>query len=224
MFKFRNHDRYLPLGPRAILWLALGLLCVAPVPAPAQSGDNRRMQRDIRMMENVLDHVMVESRNVLVGSKHSVNGVYIQGIGAVFTVEARLLLRDRRFGNAWFWSGHDDHDGWHWRRHRDRDDDLDDDDDSRDDRRKRRARDEEELYNDAKAELSEALVDYGDTLGELAPSDWVAVCMILDESARIGDRKITRLVLKARASDLRDAASKKLSRDAAMKKLIIEEY
>jgi len=208
------------LGRAALFAAALALLAAAPRPADAQGKDEQKMKREMRVMESFLDHVTVDSRNVLVGSRHSVNGVYLDGFGALFTFEANLLMRDHGFLSRWFW---DDDDDWDWDRHdrrRDRDRDEDDDDSWRD----RRDRKEDRLYADMKDEFADALLDYGDSLTQLSASEWVAVAICLDESAHIGDRRLSRVTIKARVSDLRDYAAKRLSHDAAKGKLIITEY
>jgi hypothetical protein len=83
---------------------------------------------------------------------------------------------------------------------------------------------QKELYEGGKAELIEALVDYGETLTGLNNNQWVGVAAFLRDSDYFMSNKISRLVIKAKMQDLRDHASGRLSREAVEKKVQVEEY
>jgi hypothetical protein len=81
-----------------------------------------------------------------------------------------------------------------------------------------------EMYAGLKVELTDALIDYGATLGELGNDKWVAIAAFLDSRDFMGGGDSgKRLVLKARIRDLRQYAAGNLSRDAAVSKVVVEE-
>ena len=52
--------------------------------------DSRRMDKQIRIFERVMDDMLVESPNWLVRSAESTRGTYIEGHGAVFSFKVDL--------------------------------------------------------------------------------------------------------------------------------------
>jgi hypothetical protein len=209
--------RLAALGGGGLLLVALGVALNAQAQLPMES---RKFQRNIATMENALSEVVVDSRNVLVPSHDCVHGVYVPGFGVLFTLEASLLGRD--------WDGYG---RWFHRNEKGRiviyRDDDDEDDEDRDDRRslRERRRDrEEKRYTEAKEELIDALLDYGDTLDELGANEWVGICVYLEDSDYFHDNKISRYIVKASIQDLKAYAANSLSRDAMTAKLVQEEY
>jgi hypothetical protein len=223
------------LGARLRL-LALVILAgtaLAPQAGAQTPKDSKKFKREIEVMENVLDRTVVDSRNVLVPSRHCVHGVYIPQFGVLFTFQASLLDR----GRWWDWDG-----GWNYRKDGKgrifiyNDDEDDDDDDSRDSRNDKNRKDEgrswrdrestreERKYADAKDELIDTLLDYGDTITGLGPNEWIGICVYLEDSDYFYDHKISRYIVKARMDDLRSYANKGLTHDAMKGKLVKEEY
>jgi hypothetical protein len=109
----------------------------------------------------------------------------------------------------------------------DDDDDEDDDDEhefDEDEWREKRDKKQAELYEAGKAELTEALMDYGETLTGLGDSEWVAIAAFLRDSDFFVSSKISTLVLKANIGDLRAYSQGNLSEKAMAGKIVQEEY
>ena len=73
-----------------------------------------------------------------------------------------------------------------------------------------------------KIELTETLLDYGATLGELGDNDWVVVAAFLHGFGRRGDGP-EQLVLKVKMSDLRQYSAGQLSLDQAKGRVVLDE-
>ena len=109
---------------KGLAWIAFGLL-VAPLAAGtamvattlaatialtnvapsahAQPADaQRRLERDISVMERALDEMLIDSPNFFVSGRGNTRGLYIDGVGALFTFEATLVNKDWDFDfNKW---------------------------------------------------------------------------------------------------------------------------
>jgi len=70
--------------------------------------------------------------------------------------------------------------------------------------------------------LTETLLDYGATLGELSDDNWVVVAAFLDGFAYDGDGP-EQLVFKVKMRDLRQYSAGQLSLDQAITRVSIEE-
>lgn len=201
------------------------LLAGTAVEVLAQSPANsRKMKREIEVLENILDQVVIDSRNVLVPSRHSVHGVYLPEFGVLFTTEASLLHRDwdNNFGFNW---RNVEHKGDRIIIHKDSWDDEDEDDkpNGRSWRERLAAR-EEKLYAGAKEELIDALLDYGDTVASLTDNEWVGITVYLGDNDYFHEKKISTLVIKARMGDIRAYSKGTLSKASMMNKLVQSEY
>jgi hypothetical protein len=75
-------------------------------------------------------------------------------------------------------------------------------------------------------ELIDVLVDYGDTMTRLADTEWVVIAAFFPEreSSRDQDQDVSRLVIRARVSDLRAFGQERISRDAMLARVVKEEY
>ena len=80
------------------------------------------------------------------------------------------------------------------------------------------------LYKKGKAELVQALLDYGDTITSLRDDQWIALAAFLKDSGYFLDNRISRLVLKAKARDLRDYAAGKIPESDMRRRIMEEEY
>jgi hypothetical protein len=218
--------------------VALTVFCVAG-PADAQKSRTSKMKREIRVLENILDQVVIDSRNVLVPSRQSVHGHYMSEFGVMFTTEASLLYDGWPPRNNWNFNNFD----WGRVEHKsdriiihkkDHDDDDDDDDDEayddNDDRssrtwRTRRVERGQKLYNGVRAELIEGLIEYGDTITGLRDDEWIGVTVYFNDEHEgyLDDRDISRLVIKARMGDVRDYTSGSLSRSAMEDRVVVTE-
>ncbi|MFH1143956.1 MAG: hypothetical protein V1774_05380 [Candidatus Eisenbacteria bacterium] len=81
-----------------------------------------------------------------------------------------------------------------------------------------------EMFEKGRAELIEALVDYGDTMTRLRDDQWVTFVVFLADSDFFREREVSRMVLKARMSDLRAYGQDRLSRDQMTARIIEEQY
>jgi hypothetical protein len=210
---------------RNLALLAIATLGFVALAGDAQAGPRNKMDRQIRLMERILDDMLVESPNWLVRSSHEARGSYDDGEGVLFTFDADLVHSG--YGKK-FWK-------WNWWGDDIRieidDDDYDDDDrDRRRDRREERKRMEERslrkqerLYNRGKTEIVETLLDFGDALTVLGDDEWVTVEVYLDDADYFYEKDLRRLTVKAKMADLRAYAEEKLSEEDAVKRIQIEE-
>jgi hypothetical protein len=215
----------------AVFVAVLGLVAVT---ATAAEDSASRLDRKVRVMERVLDEVLIQSPNVMVSSGGVTRGLVLDGYGALFTLDARvgtdyfmalpaaplppkpgegteteiiIAPRVRHRGDT----GEIEVESW---------------DEWREESKEKHA----EQYKEFKSELIDALIDYGATLTELANDDWVAVAAFLDSrvlfrgsEGLFGGGGGGRLVVKVKMGDLRKYASGSLSRDAVIGKVVIEE-
>jgi len=81
-----------------MMLLAAGMACV--IPSPALAGDPpTKIQRQIGVMEQLLDQVLVDSPNLLVSGKDAAGGFEVEDLGAIFTFRASVT--------GWGWNrGH----------------------------------------------------------------------------------------------------------------------
>ena len=75
-----------------LLAVAAVLAAVAAPAAAANQAKPRPLDRKVRVMEKVLDAVLVDSPNVLVASQRATRGLFLDGYGALFTFDASLNL------------------------------------------------------------------------------------------------------------------------------------
>ena len=194
-----------------VMALLVGAMALVAGPASSQTSstttDDTRLRRTMRGMEEVIDDVLVESRNVLVQSHEATQSHHIPEYGVLFTAEVSLLNR-WSFAKKSNWN-------WSW----DDDDDEDDDDDS-----SRMLVRQEKQYKAFKEEIVEALMAGGDNFsGRLSANQWVGISISLEDSRYFKKNKLHQLEVKARASDLKAYAEGTLN-DAAMKgKIVITE-
>ena len=66
------------------------MLCLGEVEAKKPDA-NRKLYKQISIMEKIIDEAMVESKYALVRSSHPSKGVYLEGLGPVFTLEVGLV-------------------------------------------------------------------------------------------------------------------------------------
>lgn len=82
--------------------ITLCLIITAPVLLTAQDIDNTRMDRDLRIMENILVELFVPKAAPSIAPIDRVDGQYLPGYGVYFTIPARVNIRAmnvRRLGN-----------------------------------------------------------------------------------------------------------------------------
>lgn len=221
---------------RAMLGGLMATAMLAGVFAPADASDRvtEKMKKQIGVVERVFDEVLVDSPNFLVGSRRVTHGLYLDGFGALFSFEASLISKDHDFkfdfgdlsknftieredGKIIVRFDEDEGDEGNG----DREDEVVLDEDEW---REKREEEQRELYEAGKAELAEALLDYGETLTTLGGDEWVAVAAFLRDSDFFASNKISTLVLKAKIGDLRAFAQGEISEKAMIDRVVEEEY
>lgn len=185
--------------------------------------DNRKISKQISIMEKVIDEAMVESQNALVRSTHPTHGVYLEGYGPVFALEVGLVDADYfTRGSIWSKMGGDiridtdEKDGEKVitiRSGKKSDDDGDDD----------RRMDDEEKYQKVKEELIEVIRDYGDTIAKAKQDEWFTI-FASPLNTSWGDHEFNRLVIRVKMKAITDFNKDSLSEEAFAKKVQIIEY
>ena len=203
--------------------------------APPDGGSDR-MSRKMNVLEKIFDEVLRESPNVLVSGSGATRGLLLDGYGALFTFDGSLSgggLGNLAFGSysralgSYFGSDYqapappprapkgDDEEirvpdsveelaqTWEVKREED-------------------AKKAREHLAGLKVELTETLLDYGATLGELSDDNWVVVAAFLDGFGFDGEGP-EQLVLKVKMRDLRQYSAGQLSLDQAKNRVSIEE-
>jgi hypothetical protein len=207
----------------ALMVAVLGLMAVS---ATAADDAASRLDRKVRVMERVLDEVLVQSPNVMVSSRGVTRGLVLEEYGALFTFEASLGTEMFVFAvpePPAVSSGEDDEDhiivapsrpnrpgreSWaEWEDWQGKSDE-------------KRA----EQYGAFKSEMIEAIVDYGVTLTELGDDQWLAVVAFLGGRPLLGSEESGgRVMFKIKMRDLRQHSAGNLSRDAVKGRVIVEE-
>ncbi len=217
--------------------LLLGLFA-----AQAAAGDrpvSRKMERQIDVMERIIDQVLIDSPNFLVHGRENARGLFLKEFGVLLTFEASLVHKGEDYSKIFrrFKDGfriEKDEDGHSIIVIPDLDVDDEDDeeydeeyDEEEDEKRSWRDREDavqERLYKRGKAEFVDVLLDYGDTLTAVESGKWVAIVAFLRDSRYFSEHKISKLVLRAKIDDLRDYGSGKLSEEDMIKRIVEQEY
>lgn len=209
------------------------LLAGPPVAGPAEAAapaDLRKLNREITVVEKVMDDMLLDSKNLLVyATDHNAHGLYLDEFGVVFSFNASLVDRSMTMTNYTFGGYRIEDKGDKIVVFKDKDPAPGAPADAPDSA-EGKARKEKDaarlagLYAAGKREIVDILLDYGPTLTSLRDEQWVAVGAFLKGSDFFQDRHISRLVLKARMSDLRAMSAGRLTRDAAAAKFLEEEY
>lgn len=207
----------------------LGVVLLAGLALAAGPSNPEKLSRQIGIMERTIDKILVDSPNFLVTSGRNACGFYFDGLGVVFTFNTRLVDEWSSFGD-FFDPGSDvtvtrDKDGQRQiiirRNHgkhskighllgfsgNDRDE----------------VRDTIELYESGKEELVEALLDEGETLSAMPSGQYVILCARLDDNDLRREKKISRLMVKAKIDDLKAYADDKLSESEMKSRIVTEE-
>ncbi|MFC1572121.1 hypothetical protein ACFL6M_00835 [Candidatus Eisenbacteria bacterium] len=215
---------------KRLLMVGIGLVLVLSwiaIDFAAAGEVTKRTKRNIRIMEEIISDVLVESPYWLVSSGGPTTGVYVDGFGVLFTFEASLVsgssygkhrlgfLKDFTF----IWNDDEDDDEYY----------DDDDEDLEDDEayakwRERRKKKASKCYAGGKEELREVLLDCDDIFTELAASDHIVIAAALDDNRYFRKNKLSRLVMKVRVSDLRAFEAGSINETELASRLLEEEY
>ncbi len=212
-------------GGLAAALAATASMAFAPAARAADSPVPDRLKRQIGVMEKVLDEVLVDSPNLFVYSHEAARGVYLDGFGVAFTLEASLVTKDSKNDNSWPFGDLkiDEKDG-KIVIYTDKSDSANYEVKDLKNWREQRVQRDKQLYDAGKAELVNAILDYGETLSGLGDDEWVAVAAFLKDSDYFMNNRISRLVLKAKMKDLRAYGDKTITRDQMRDRLVEEEY
>jgi hypothetical protein len=204
----------------ALMVAVLGLVAVS---ATAADDTASRLDRKVKVMERVLDEVLIQSPNVVVSARGVTRGLVLEEYGALFTLEAsvgtdmfRMSLPEVPDAPSVMMGSGDDEQIIVAPRHADR---VVREDRWLENSKEKRA----EQYKAFKSEMIDAIVDYGVTLTELKDDQWLAVVAFLDSRPLLGGDEGGRLMLKIKMRDLRQHSAGTLSRDAVVKRVIVEE-
>ena len=219
------------------------------VPGLARPYSQERMDKDISIMENVINTSMVESPYVYIFSTHqNVRGLYIPEFGALFTVQAQLIS-NRAF--PWMVGlGHDS--PWAWNFYWDKDkwegfikglEDLEievngekvdlkkyiEEAKPRGDRERTviiKPEQNEELIEKNlekfKEELAGIVADYGGTIRQLEDNEWVMIVAFLDKSRSAAP--VSKVMVKAKKSDIDLYDHGKIDYEDLLSRMVIETH
>lgn len=189
---------------------------------------NRKMERQLEVMEQIIDQVLIDSPNFLVRGRDNARGLFVKEFGMIFTFEASLVEKNRDFLK------HFDFGGFRIEETEDGEKiiivpDEGDVDAAEIRERAERLRDRQEsrqenLYRRGKTEFVDLLLDYGDTMTTLEDRHWIAIVAYLSDSEYFAENRFSRLILKAKIGDLRSYASEGLTEEEMIKKIVEEEY
>jgi hypothetical protein len=216
-------------------WIAIaGAVCAAARAGDASATDppaNRKMHRQIEVMEQIIDQVLIDSPNFLVRGRDNARGMFVKELGLIFTFEASLIEKDHDF-----WKSFTKSEGFEIKEDdggriiiipkADHGDTVDAEEVQRraDTLKDRQDSRQERLYLRGKTEIVDVLLDYGDTLTTLEDNQWIAIVAYLTDSEYFAQNRFSRLILKAKVKDLREYAAEKLSEEEMIKRIVEEEY
>ena len=213
----------------------------------ADTVETRKMKRQVAVMEQVIDQVLLDSPNFLVSGGENARGIYLPEFGALFTFEASLITKDwdlSALGSGRFDLEVDDQGDrviiWKDKKAKGAGDQEEEQAESKDDeahekddqrmakeraqRLAKKLNNQEALYDRGKKEVLEVLMEYGETLTGLGDDQWIAIVGFLKDSKYFSESKISRLVMKARMRDLRAYSAGQLTEQAMIAKVVQEEY
>jgi hypothetical protein len=230
---------------RAALWTAIGLGLAAGSHTDLRAAPVEKTARQIKVMEGILDQVLLDSPNFLVFGRDNAHGLYLDEYGAIFTFDASLTNGSgkalKNLDLPFRFDVRKGKDGTiisipKLKEDKNKDDENgnSDEEDSQGTKgskkiRSRAGGDEDEddpavLYRKGKDELIQVLLDYGDTITSLRDDQTVVIAAFLRDNSYFLDNQISRLLLKAKIRDLREHASGRLTDDQMRSRIVQEEY
>jgi hypothetical protein len=218
--------------------MVLAGVVLVPVHTAAQTQkpiQSKKLTRELAIMEKIIDQMLLDSQNFLVYSQPETRGLYLEEFGILFSFQASLVNRkDKNFNWNDFKIESDDKGNITVipGKNKNKDDQGDEDEEAPDETTQRLIKKweqsqqsrEAKLYAQGKAEILDVLLDYGDTITSLRDDQWLAIAAYLKGSDYFMNNKISRLVLKARAGDIRAYGAGRLSKQAFLAKVVEEEY
>jgi len=211
-------------GRNGAVWAVGGAIAlVLSAWSPSAAGPDRKLDRQIELMERVLDDVLVESPNWLVQGHHETRGRYRSGEGARFRFDASLVGSGRWHGSKWWkgWLDHDDvividRDDWE-------DMDRDERKELRQDWSDRQVKRDERLYQRGKAELVDAILDYGDLLTAVPDGESLVIDVDLERAELFDEKDMRSLTLTAKMADVRAFAAGRIDEKTMVSRIAVSE-
>lgn len=242
-----NSKMHIPPAARKIVRLvvlaAAGAAVLLSLANLAGAAAPEKVIRQIGVMEKIIDKVLVDSPNFLVQRGDNARGLYIDGFGVVFTFDASLV--NEFYGLEKLFSLEDrfemktDEDGNQvFVIKKGSKEDLEAQKKDLEAKKEKaekeiekakkgsgdKMKDRAKLYADGKAELVQALLDYGETLTSLGDDNSIILAAFLKDDDYFKEQKISRLLLEAKMRDLRAFASGSISAETMKSRVSIEDY
>ncbi|TPW05917.1 MAG: hypothetical protein FD129_2711 [bacterium] len=203
------------------------------------------MLREITVLEKVIDEMLLDSKNLLIYTAGGVtHGLYMDEFGVLFSFEASLV--DRSDDIPWpkelrenYTFETDEHGNLVIRKGKKSTPDAPDAPETPKPPKPgenpkssptprawidKQAIKQATLYEAGKGEIIETLIEYGESMNSLRDSQWLCFAAFLKNSDFFLEKRISRLVVKARMSDLRSYAQGRLDRKQMLAKVVEEEY
>jgi hypothetical protein len=222
--RFMNRAAALALGGV----LALGLSAAAARAADPPGG--AKVERQIGVMEKILDKVLLDSPNFLVSGGENTRGIYLSELGALFTFEAALTNQGfdvksylHSLGNRFEVKTDEDGNQVIVIRKGDGKKDKKEKDSAEEAEMMSELKDAEQTLEQGREELIEALLDYGETLTALGDGQSVVIAAFLPDTDLSRERGTSRLLLRAKMGDLRAYSEGRVSEQEMRAKVLIEE-
>jgi hypothetical protein len=223
------------------------LVGFAGLAASAPPEGSVKIMRQVRIMEGIIDKVLLDSPNFLVHTGNNANGLYIPEYGAIFTFEASLTSGMFGLGkmniNIPQFEVKTDENGdktivmknFGSQKEKEKESskaeagsEPPEPPDAPEPPSPGGAGDDEkdsaQLYQKGKAELIQALLDYGETLTQLKSGQWIVIAAFLQNDSFFEKNKLSRLVVKAKIDDLRGFAEGNVDESAMRSRIQVEEY
>ena len=210
-------------------WGAFAILIVLLLASTAvfAQGDrgSEKLQKQISIMEKIIDEAMVESANALVKSTHPTRGVYLEGYGPVFALEVGLvderfkwdkLSKLLEFGDGYSVVKEEKEEGGETiitiKKKKGGEDVVVDEE----------VVSAEKRWTLVKEELVEVIRDYGDTIARAKPDEWFTI-FATPLSGSWDSEKTDRLVVRVQMKDITDYNSGKMDDRSFAGKVQVQE-
>jgi len=203
---------------------------------PALAGGRMsKADRQVRTAERVLDEMLIDSPNFLVPGRDDARGVYLEGMGAVFTFTATLTGYHWRDGRSFSIFGSHFYLGKSGKRHITihRSDSDDEDIEIRVEKEpgdkswtlksEDYEKDAQKKYDRGKDEMMQTLMDFGDILKALPSGTPVVLVGLLHDMDLPDDREDVKVVMKAKLDDLKAYADGSLSESQLKSRITVTE-
>ena len=196
---------------------------------------SRKMLRQVEVLEKILDQVLLDSPYFLIRSTPVARGTYLEGHGVLLTFDASLVGNDWDGDFKWDFGGFkvetrdgkrviilpdDEYDDDPDREEFHGDEDDEDLEGWRDRRRLKRER----TYMRGKTEMVDLLLDYGDTMSTLKDNEHLTIMAFMTDEDFIDRNRVSRLILKAKMSDLRAYSGGDITEEEMVTRIREEEY